>query len=106
MSLPLRRARAAAPAALAALLLLAHLHGWLELLLPVVPLLLLLCSLMLDLYPGCEALVRLSDRLAARCSRKAARARPAPPRGPRRAAAHGGLLLGLSLSGRAPPAAA
>jgi hypothetical protein len=94
---------------IAGLLLAAHLLGSLELLLPVVPLLLLLASLSAGVYPGCEAALRLSERLASRSSRRAAcgDASTAPPlRRPARSAAHGGLLLALSLSGRAPPAVA
>lgn len=73
-------------------------------LLPVVPLLFLLVALLLGRYPGCEAIVRLSERIAAR-SRRPRPARPArrPQRPPIRAA-HGGLLLAFGLSGRAPPA--
>jgi hypothetical protein len=73
-------------------------------LLPAVPLLTLLLCLLLGRYPGCEAIVRLSERIAGRS------ARPAAP-GPlgtrvrlRSFAPGGGLLLALSLSGRAPPA--
>lgn len=107
VSARLHRARALAPAALGGLLLLAHLHGRLELLLPAVPLLLLLCSLLVGVYPGCETAVRLSERLAG-ATRRGDRAvrRVLVPRRPGRSAAHGGLLLALSLSGRAPPAAA
>jgi hypothetical protein len=73
-------------------------------LLPVVPLLFLLVALLLGHYPGCEAIVRLAERIEAR-------SRPyrglalgvAPPRRPSSYAPAGGLLLALSLSGRAPP---
>jgi len=71
--------------------------------LPALPLLLLLAFLLLGRYPGCEAIVRLSERIAARSRpRRAA----APPRRSLRAPAHaasGGLLLACGLSGRAPP---
>ena len=92
-----------APVALSGLLLVfAHAHGFLEVVLPVVPLLLLITSLLLGLYPGCDAIVRLAERIASRL--KAATAigqrRPAPPPG---YAAHGGLLLALALAGRSPP---
>ncbi len=75
--------------------------------LPALPLLLLLAFLLLGRYPGCEAIVRLSERIAARTrpQRRAA----ALPRRPLRApihAASGGLLLARGLSGRAPPALA
>jgi hypothetical protein len=74
-------------------------------LLPLAPLLALLAALLLGRYPGHGAIVRLSERIAARSQRRPRRA-PADRR-PRRAplrAAHGGLLLAHSLSGRAPPA--
>jgi len=73
-------------------------------LLPAIPLLFLVVPLLLGRYPGCEAIVRLAERIAAAMARPArASARPAPAR-PRSFAPGGGLLLGLSLSGRAPPA--
>lgn len=73
-------------------------------LLPAVPLLALLAALLLGRYPGCEAIVRLSERIAGG-SRRPPRpvAATAPPR-PRSFAPTGGLLLAVSLSGRAPPA--
>ncbi len=74
-------------------------------LLPAVPLLALLFCLLLGRYPGCEAIVRLSERIAARRRRPAAQRRR-PPLRPRSFAPGGGLLLALSLSGRAPPARA
>jgi hypothetical protein len=76
-----------------------------EFLLPVAPLLLLLFSLLLGHYPGCEAAMRLAERIASR-----ARANPTVainwqrPRPPASHAAGGGLLLAFGLSGRAPPA--
>ncbi|MGC1166727.1 MAG: hypothetical protein WA862_11530 [Solirubrobacterales bacterium] len=74
-------------------------------LLPAVPLLALLACLLLGRYPGCEAIVRLSERIAAAARTRFAGAglRRAPLR-PRSFAPGGGLLLALSLSGRAPPA--
>jgi hypothetical protein len=74
-------------------------------LLPVVPLLFLLVTLLLGRYPGCEAIVRLAERIAAR-SRAGAdgAAAVSPPPRPPSFAPGGGLLLALSLSGRAPPA--
>lgn len=74
-------------------------------LLPAVPLLALLACLLFGRYPGCEAIVRLSERLASRAHALSAsvRRRQAPLR-PRSFAPGGGLLLALSLSGRAPPA--
>jgi hypothetical protein len=76
-------------------------------LLPAVPLLVLLAMLLLGRYPGCEAIVRLSERIAAwrrPCIGVSGR-RPTSRRATFFAAA-GGLLLAFSLSGRAPPAAA
>jgi len=75
-------------------------------LLPALPLLALLLTLLLGHYPGCEAIVRLAERIAAGSRPDlGASERPRTPRSPffvRR----GGLLLALSLSGRAPPATA
>jgi hypothetical protein len=74
-------------------------------LLPVGPLLFLLVALLLGRYPGCEAIVRLAERIAARSRTGADGAGTvSPPRRPRSFAPGGGLLLALSLSGRAPPA--
>lgn len=75
-------------------------------LLPALPLLGLLAALLLGRYPGCEAIVRLSERIAARRLRRGGSNRRLPRRRPRSFAPGGGLLLALSLSGRAPPAAA
>jgi len=73
-------------------------------LLPAVPLLALLVCLLLGRYPGCEAIVRLSERIASRSrERRDAAARRQAPLRPRSFAPGGGLLLALSLSGRAPP---
>lgn len=75
-------------------------------LLPALPLLALLLTLLLGHYPGCEAIVRLSERIAASARPGlTVKSRPAP-RPPRSFAPRGGLLLALSLSGRAPPARA
>lgn len=76
-----------------------------ELILPVVPLVALVISLLLGFYPGCETAVRLAERIASR-GRTAAAAALATlrPRPPAAHAAQGGLLLAFSLSGRAPPA--
>lgn len=73
-------------------------------LLPALPLLALLLTLLLGRYPGCEAIVRLSERIAAagRPTLDAGTRRPTP-RPPRSFAPAGGLLLAFSLSGRAPP---
>jgi hypothetical protein len=75
-------------------------------LLPCVPLLGLLAMLLLGRYPGCEAIVRLSERIAAlgRPGLGASR-RHAAPRPPRSFAAGGGLLIALGLAQRPPPLA-
>ncbi len=75
-----------------------------EILIAATPLLLLLGSLLLGIYPGCDAIVRLSERIASvgnRLTMASDSPRPAPPASH---AAHGGLLLAFGLSGRAPPA--
>jgi hypothetical protein len=74
-------------------------------LLPAVPLLALLVCLLFGRYPGCDAIVRLSERIAlrSRVSRAGSGCRRAPLR-PGSFAPRGGLLLAHSLSGRAPPA--
>ncbi len=73
-------------------------------LLPAVPLLGLLAFLLLGRYPGHGAIVRLSERIAARGPRSGSAVEPRQPGWPPTRAASGGLLLGLALSGRAPPA--
>lgn len=76
-------------------------------LLPALPLLALLVALLLGRYPGCEAIVRLSERIAARRrARSVGSGRSGAHRRAPSFAAAGGLLLALSLSGRAPPATA
>lgn len=70
--------------------------------LPAVPLLALLVALLLGRYPGHKAIVRLSEKIAARRRRPVVAPTPAPRRPPLRFA-HGGLLLAFGLSGRAPP---
>jgi hypothetical protein len=75
-------------------------------LLPAVPLLALLLALLFGRYPGCEAIVRLSERIAASSGpRFEASGRRRPGHRPPSLVRGGGLLLALSLSGRAPPAA-
>ncbi len=74
-------------------------------LLPVVPLLGLLAFLLLGRYPGCEAIVRLSERIAARAGRPTREAtRPRLPLPPPSFAPGGGLLIALGLAQRPPPA--
>jgi hypothetical protein len=76
-------------------------------LLPALPLLALLAALLLGRYPGCEAIVRFSERIAAAIRRtRDADRRPTLPK-PRRAfAPAGGLLIALGLAQRPPPLAA
>jgi hypothetical protein len=76
-------------------------------LLPAAPLLALLLCLLLGRYPGCEAIVRLSERLAtASGSRRIATPARRTPTRPRSFAPGGGLLIALSLAQRPPPLAA
>jgi hypothetical protein len=74
-------------------------------LLPAVPLLGLLALLLLGRYPGCEAIVRLSERIADRAGsrRRAGCGRPALPKPPRSHAPGGGLLIAFGLAQRPPP---
>jgi hypothetical protein len=75
-----------------------------EIALALLPLMLLVGSLLLGHYPGCEAIVRLAERIAARPARAAkADPRPAPPRSH---AASGGLLIAFGVATRPPPLAA
>jgi hypothetical protein len=74
-------------------------------LLPLLPLLLLVVALLLGRYPGCEAVVRLAEHIAARSGTGPGTGnRRLRPHRPRSFAPGGGLLMALSLSGRAPPA--
>jgi hypothetical protein len=75
-----------------------------EIVLALVPLLLLVGSLLFGHYPGFEAIVRLSERIAAR-SRRSGTAPQARPRQPRSSAASGGLLIAFGLAQRPPPLA-
>jgi hypothetical protein len=73
-------------------------------LLPAVPLLALLVCLLFGRYPGCEAIVRLSERIASLSRSGRGRAtRSQPPLRPRSFAPGGGLLIALSLAQRPPP---
>lgn len=73
-------------------------------LLPVLPLLGLLAMLLLGRYPGCEAIVRLSERIAARRSaRSDTQTRAALPKPPRAHAPGGGLLIAFGHAQRPPP---
>jgi len=75
-------------------------------LLPGLPLLALLLTLLLGHYPGCEAIVRLSERIASRRRTRDAVRRLAQPKPPRAFAPAGGLLIALGLAQRPPPLAA
>ena len=76
-------------------------------LLPALPLLALLLTLLFGRYPGCEAIVRLSERItnAARGARASVR-RSALPKPPRSFAPGGGLLIALGHAQRPPPLSA
>jgi hypothetical protein len=102
--LPRKSHPAATVAASGLLLALAHVSGQLALLLPAVPLLLLLVSLLAGFYPGCDVIVRLAERAAAapRRSDAESRRRPIPPRSH---AIRGGLLIAFGLAQRPPPLA-
>jgi hypothetical protein len=71
-----------------------------------VPLLLLLVSLLLGRYPGCEAAMRLAERFASRSRHGLTTARNSiRPRPPASHAVHGGLLIAFGLAQRPPPVA-
>jgi hypothetical protein len=77
-----------------------------EVLIAALPLLLLLGSLLLGHYPGCDAIVRLSERISGALRPRARSAEPAPrPASPRSFAASGGLLIAFGLAQRPPPLA-
>ena len=73
---------------------------------PAVPLLGLLAMLLFGRYPGCEAIVRFSERIAHRRRARDANRRSALPKPPRAFAPAGGLLIALGLAQRPPPVAA
>lgn len=75
-----------------------------EILLALVPLLALLASLLLGHYPGCDAIVRLAQRIGSRRHRRAASSQPRPL-APRSRAASGGLLIAFGIAQRPPPLA-
>jgi len=77
----------------------------LEIGIALLPLLALLASLFMGHYPGHDAIVRLSERLASRRRQRSARSAPRP-RLSRAAAASGGLLIALGIAKRPPPLAA
>ncbi len=72
-------------------------------LLPALPLLGLLLTLLLGRYPGCEAIVRLSDRIARLRRRREAREDSGLAQPRRSSAPAGGLLIALGLARRPPP---
>jgi hypothetical protein len=73
-----------------------------EIILALVPLLLLVSSLLLGHYPGCDTIVRLAERFASRPRPGAVDRRPRPA-APRSHAASGGLLIAFGLAQRPPP---
>lgn len=75
-----------------------------EIILALVPLLLLVSSLLLGHYPGCDTIVRLAERFASRPRSLVARQQPRPT-APRSHAASGGLLIAFGLAQRPPPLA-
>ena len=83
--------------------ILAGVTALLAFLLPALPLLALLLALLVGHYPGCEAIVRLSERIAGPRRTPDASRRPALPKPPRSFAPAGGLLIALGLAQRPPP---
>jgi hypothetical protein len=75
-------------------------------LLPVVPLLGLLVFLLLGRYPGCETIIRLSERISAAGRPDQSLGRAVLPKVPRSPAPAGGLLIALGLAQRPPPLSA
>jgi hypothetical protein len=75
-----------------------------EILLASIPLLLLVASLLAGVYPGYEAIVRISERIASRARRWTAKSQPQPPR-PSFRVASGGLLIAFGHAQRPPPPA-
>jgi hypothetical protein len=72
-------------------------------LLPALPLLALLLTLLLGHYPGCEAIVRLSERMAAHTQARQGVTQTVLPKPRRASAPAGGLLIALGLAQRPPP---
>jgi hypothetical protein len=76
-------------------------------LLPALPLLALLATLLFGRYPGCEAIVRLSERIANHATHDGTGTRHSSlPKPARSFAPSGGLLIALGLAQRPPPVAA
>jgi hypothetical protein len=100
-----RSVRTAVPLATSGVtLLVAEATGLLAFVLPVVPLLLLVASLLWGVYPGCDTLVRLAERFGARPGRRRSLAGARPARA-WSFAASGGLLIALARAERPPPLA-
>lgn len=76
-----------------------------EILIAALPLLALVASLLLGHYPGCEAVLRLSERISRRRRRPGASTRSRRPQAPRSFAPGGGLLIAFGLAQRPPPLA-
>jgi hypothetical protein len=95
--------RNVAPIALSVAMVVAtHLLGCLEVALPVLPLLFLLLSLLSGVYPGCAALMRLSERIA-RSRRPSLATNQLRPPAPCLRAVGGGLLIAFGIATRPPP---
>jgi hypothetical protein len=77
----------------------------LEVLIAVVPLLFLLGLLLFGIYPGCDAVIRLAERLSPTWVARRSPRRARRPRGPRSFAPGGGLLIGFGHAQRPPPLA-
>lgn len=73
-----------------------------EIALALLPLTLLVVSLLFGHYPGCDAIVRLAERIGSRLRARAAKSQPRP-RAPRAGVASGGLLIALGVATRPPP---
>jgi len=98
-----RSVRTALPFAASGLLLLAaHGAGLLGFVLPAVPLLLLVVSLLWGVYPGCDAIVRLAERIASRRRRRVVDRQFRPVRR-WSFSASGGLLIAFARAERPPP---
>jgi hypothetical protein len=77
----------------------------LEVLIAAAPVLLLLGLLLRGIYPGCEAVLRLAERLSPSRAGRPATRKPRRPIPPRSFAASGGLLIAFGHAQRPPPLA-
>lgn len=77
-----------------------------EILVAAIPLLLLLGCLLFGFYPGCEAMVRLAERIGAPKREPSSAANQRRPPAPRSHAACGGMLIAFGHAQRPPPLAA